>query len=65
VLRRRKGWRLDYNQRRPYNSLGHLTPNEFVAQRQVIRADVLPKKQTSLNWKNAVPCSPPTQEGLR
>jgi hypothetical protein len=27
--------------------------------------DVLPKKQTSLNWENAVPCSPPTQEGLR
>jgi len=31
-------WRLDYNQRRPHSSLGHLTPNEFVAQRQVIRA---------------------------
>ncbi len=28
--------RLDYNQRRPHSSLGHLTPNEFVAQRQVI-----------------------------
>jgi putative transposase len=28
-------WRLDYNQRRPHSSLGHLTPNEFVAQRQV------------------------------
>ncbi len=24
----------DYNQRRPHSSLGHLTPNEFVAQRQ-------------------------------
>jgi len=31
-------WRLDYNQRRPHSSLGHLTPNEFVAQRQVIWA---------------------------
>ena len=31
-------WRLDYNQRRPHSSLGHLTPNEFVAQRQVIGA---------------------------
>ena len=31
-------WRLDYHQRRPHSSLGHLTPNEFVAQRQVIWA---------------------------
>jgi putative transposase len=31
-------WRLDYNQRRPHSSLGHLTPNEFAGQRQVIRA---------------------------
>ena len=29
-------WRIDYNQRRPHSSLGHLTPNEFVAQRQGI-----------------------------
>ena len=29
-----EAWRLDYNQRRPHSSLGHLTPNEFVAQRQ-------------------------------
>jgi putative transposase len=29
-------WRRDYNQRRPHSSLGHLTPNEFVAQRQVM-----------------------------
>ena len=28
-------WRLDYYQRRPHSSLGHLTPNEFVTQRQV------------------------------
>lgn len=27
-------WRLDYNQRRPHSSLGHLTPNEFFEQRQ-------------------------------
>jgi hypothetical protein len=30
--------RLYYNQRRPYGSLGHLTPNEFVEQRQVIQS---------------------------
>ncbi|MCA9500990.1 MAG: transposase [Nitrospira sp.] len=28
-------WRLDYNQRRPHSSLGHLTPNEFLKQCQV------------------------------
>jgi putative transposase len=33
-----EAWRLDYNQRRPHSSLGHLTPNEFMAQRRVIRA---------------------------
>ncbi|MDR4462212.1 MAG: integrase core domain-containing protein [Nitrospirales bacterium] len=27
-------WRLDYNHRRPHSSLGHLTPNQFVRQRQ-------------------------------
>ena len=32
-----EAWRVDYNQRRPHSSLGHLTPNEFVAQRQVMR----------------------------
>lgn len=31
-----EAWRLDYNQRRPHSSLGHLTPNEFAAQRQGI-----------------------------
>jgi len=31
-----EAWRLDYNPRRPHGSLGHLTPNEFVAQRQVM-----------------------------
>jgi len=32
-----EAWRVDYNQRRPHSSLGHLTPNEFVAQRQMMR----------------------------
>jgi putative transposase len=32
-----EAWRVDYNQRRPHSSLGHLTPNEFVAQRQVVQ----------------------------
>jgi putative transposase len=32
-----EAWRVDYNQRRPHSSLGHLTPNEFVAQRQAVR----------------------------
>ena len=29
-----EAWRVDYNQRRPHSSLGHLTPNEFARQRQ-------------------------------
>jgi putative transposase len=33
-----EAWRLDDNQRRRHSSLGHLTPNEFVAQCQAIRA---------------------------
>jgi putative transposase len=32
-----EAWRIDYNQRRPHSSLGHLTPNEFVAKRQAAR----------------------------
>jgi putative transposase len=28
-----EAWRVDYNQRRPHSSLGHLTPNEFIGQR--------------------------------
>ena len=32
-----EAWRVDYNQRRPHSSLGHLTPNEFVAHCQAIR----------------------------
>ena len=26
-----EAWRVDYNQRRPHSSLGHLTPNEYRA----------------------------------
>ena len=33
-----EAWRVDYNQRCPHSSLGHLTPNEFVRQRQEDRA---------------------------
>ena len=29
-----EAWRMDYNHRRPHSSLGHLTPDEFFAQRQ-------------------------------
>ena len=29
-----EGWRCDYNAVRPHGSLGHLTPNEFIAERQ-------------------------------
>ena len=29
-----EAWRVDYNIRRPHSSLGHLTPSEFVSQRQ-------------------------------
>jgi integrase-like protein len=36
ALTKIEAWRLDYNERRPHASLGHLTPTEFVAQRQVI-----------------------------
>jgi putative transposase len=32
-----EAWRVDYNQRRPHGSLGHLTPNEFVARCQGMR----------------------------
>lgn len=31
-------WRVDYKQRRPHSSLGHLTPNEYAARRQEHRA---------------------------
>ncbi len=33
-----EAWRLDYNQHRPHSSLGHLTPNEFLQQRQESQA---------------------------
>jgi putative transposase len=29
-----EAWRVDYNTRRPHSSLGHLTPSEFIGQRQ-------------------------------
>jgi putative transposase len=29
-----EAWRVDYNTRRPHSSLGHLTPSEFIRQRQ-------------------------------
>ena len=32
-----EAWRVDYNQRRPHGSLGHLTPNEFAHQGQAKR----------------------------
>ena len=32
-----EAWRVDYNAHRSHTSLEHLTPNEFVAQRQVMR----------------------------
>jgi len=30
-------WWVDYNQHRPHSSVGPLTPNEFLCQRQVMR----------------------------
>ena len=32
-----EAWRVDYNQRRPHSSLGHLTPSEFIRRRQETR----------------------------
>jgi len=29
-----EAWRMDYNHHRPHSSLGHLTPKEFLEQRQ-------------------------------
>jgi putative transposase len=29
-----EAWRVDYDTRRPHSSLGHLTPSEFIGQRQ-------------------------------
>ena len=31
-----EAWRMDYNHHRPHSSLGHLTPTEFIDQRQAI-----------------------------
>jgi transposase InsO family protein len=33
-----EAWLVDYNQRRPHCSFGHLTPNGFARQRQAVRA---------------------------
>jgi putative transposase len=33
-----EAWRVDYNHHRPHSSLGHLTPSEFVTQRQGARS---------------------------
>ena len=33
-----EAWRVDYNQHRPHSSLGHLTPKEFLMQRQDTRS---------------------------
>jgi putative transposase len=35
-----EAWRVHYNARRPHSSLGHLTPDEFVAQRQAVRTAI-------------------------
>ncbi len=32
-----EAWRVDYQHHRPLSSLGHLTPSEFLEQRQAIR----------------------------
>jgi putative transposase len=32
-----EAWRIDYNRNRPHSSLGHLTPSEFIHNRQVTR----------------------------
>ena len=40
-----EAWRLDDNQHRPHSSLGHLTPNEFAKQRQVIQTAERPPLQ--------------------
>ena len=37
-----ESWRLDYNERRPHSSLGHLTPSEFVKQCQEKRTSEAP-----------------------
>ena len=36
-----EAWRIDYNDRRPHSSLGHLTPNEYAQKRQEKRTSEL------------------------
>jgi putative transposase len=44
-----EAWRLDYNQQRPHSALGHLTPSEFVTDRQAIRtAQMAPRSSSGL-----------------
>jgi hypothetical protein len=38
-------WRIDYNQRRPHGSPGHLTPDEYAQQRQLA-----PTADTAFLW---------------
>jgi hypothetical protein len=47
-------WRIDYNQRRPHSSPGHLTPSEFVRSRQATRTR-----------EAAEPCSRQSAKGAR
>lgn len=44
-----EAWRLDYNQRRPHGSLGHLTPDEYAEQRQhrVVKAGTFSSSELS------------------
>ena len=44
-----EAWRIDYNQRRPHSSLGHLTPSEFVRNRQEDRARSQPNSRSELS----------------
>ena len=51
-----EAWRMDYNHRRPHSSLGHLTPNEFVAQRQAkqIAEEVVCSSRVLTNYLHTV-----------
>jgi len=49
-----EAWRLDYNQRRPHSSFGHLIPNEFVAQNRPYK----PSKMSSALVKDCLVTRP-------